>query len=126
MNNKRTSVVIVDDDPYMRGVLRLLLRSDEYEVVGEAADGEAALGLCNRLRPAVVLLDINMPNKDGLEVLDALKTAKYAGKVVLISGEATLHKVKLAVQKGAAGFIVKPFNSGTVLDELRICLQKAG
>jgi two-component system chemotaxis response regulator CheY len=126
MNNKRTSVVIVDDDPYMRGVLRLMLRSDEYEVVGEAADGEAALGLCNRLRPSVVLLDSNMPNKDGLEVLDELKTAKYAGKVVLISGEATLHKVKLAVQKGAAGFIVKPFNSGTVLDELRICLQKAG
>jgi two-component system chemotaxis response regulator CheY len=126
MNNKRTSVVIVDDDPYMRGVLRLLLRSDEYEVVGEAAHGEAALELCIRLRPAVVLLDINMPNKDGLEVLDELKTAKYAGKVVLISGEATLDKVKLAVQKGAAGFIVKPFNSGTVLDELRICLQKAG
>ena len=124
MNNKRTSVVIVDDDPYMRGVLRLLLRSDAYEVVGEAADGEAALELCSRLRPAVVLLDINMPNKDGLEVLDELNMAKYAGKVVLISAEATLDKVKLAVEKGAAGFIVKPFNSGTVLNELRICLQR--
>lgn len=124
MNNKRTSVVIADDDSYMRGLLRLLLRSDEYDVVGEAADGEAALDLCNRWRPALVLLDINMPNKDGLEVLDELNAVRYAGKVVLISGEATLDKVKLAVQKGAAGFIVKPFNSGTVLDELRICLQK--
>ena len=124
MNNKRTSVVIADDDPYLRGLLRLLLRSDEYDVVGEAADGEAALELCKRLRPAVVLLDINMPSKDGLAVLDELNTTKYAGKVVMISAEATLDKVKLAVQKGAAGFIVKPFNSGTVLDELRICLQK--
>ena len=124
MNDKRASVVIVDDDPYLRGLLRLLLRSDEYDVVGEAADGEAALELCNRLRPAVVLLDINMPNKDGLEVLDELNAIRFAGKVVLISAEATLDKVKLAVQKGAAGFIVKPFNSGTVLDELRICLQK--
>ena len=124
MNNKRTSVVIADDDSYIRGVLRLLLRSDEYEVVGEAADGEAALELCNRLRPAVVLLDINMPNKDGLEVLDELNAAKYSGKVVLISADATLDKVQLSVQKGAAGFIVKPFNSGTVLDELRMCLQK--
>ena len=124
MNNKRTSVLIADDDSYIRGVLRLLLRSDEYEVVGEAADGEAALELCSRLRPAVVLLDINMPNKDGLEVLDELNAAKYSGKVVLISADATLDKVQLSVQKGAAGFIVKPFNSGTVLDELRMCLQK--
>ena len=126
MNNKRTSVVIADDDSYMRGLLRLLLRTDEYDVVGEAANGEAALDLCGRLRPAVILLDINMPNKDGLEVLDDLNAAKYAGKVVLISAEATLDKVKLALQKGAAGFIVKPFNSGTVLDELRLCLQKSG
>ena len=124
MNNKRTSVLIADDDSYIRGVLRLLLRSDEYEVVGEAADGEAALELCSRLRPAVVLLDINMPNKDGLEVLDELNAAKYSGKVVLISADATLDKVQLSVQKRAAGFIVKPFNSGTVLDELRMCLQK--
>jgi two-component system chemotaxis response regulator CheY len=126
MNDKRTSVVIADDDSYMRGLLRLLLRSDKYDVVGEAANGEAALELCHRLRPAVVLLDINMPNKDGLEVLDELNAMRYAGKVVLISAEATLDKVKLSVQKGAAGFIVKPFNSGTVLDELRICLQRTG
>ena len=124
MDDKRTSIIIADDDSYMRGLLRLLLRSDEYDVVGEAADGEAALDLCSRLHPAVILLDINMPDKDGLQVLDDLNAAKYGGKVVLISGEATLDKVKLAVQKGAAGFIVKPFNSGTVLDELRICLQK--
>ena len=52
--------------------------------------------------------------------------AGYSARVVLISAEATPDKVKMAVQKGAAGSIVKPFNSGTVPDELRLCLQETG
>ena len=124
MPAKRLTAVIADDDQYLRELLRLLLRSDVYDVVGEASNGESATELCKRLLPDVTLLDINMPVKDGLAVLDELTTAKYPGKVVMMSAEATLDRVKLAIEKGAAGFIVKPFNSGTVLDELRLCLQK--
>ena len=124
MREKRLTAVIADDDAYLREMLRLLLRSDIYDVVGEASNGDTAVELCKRLQPAVTLLDINMPGKDGLAVLDELNTAKYRGKIVIMSAEATLDRVKLAVEKGAAGFIVKPFNSGKVLDELQLCLQK--
>ena len=124
MAERRLTIVIADDDPYLREVLRLLLRGDEYDVVGEAANGEVALDICRRLRPDVALLDINMPIKDGLTVLDELKAGKSPSRVVMMSGEATLDKVQLAVAKGAAGFIVKPFKVGTLLDELRDRLRR--
>ena len=125
MTDKRLTAIVADDDPYLREMLRLLLRSDHYEVVGEAPNGEVAVQLCKRLRPDVALVDINMPIKDGLAVLEELKTLELPVRVVMISAEATLDKVKLAIDKGATGFIVKPFRSGTVLDELRHCLQRA-
>jgi two-component system, chemotaxis family, chemotaxis protein CheY len=119
MPDRRLKIVIADDDAFLREMLRVLLRSDDYDVVGEAPNGEVALELCTRLRPDIALLDINMPVKDGLAVLDALKGSNSPSRVVMMSAEATLDKVKLAVEKGAAGFIVKPFTSGTVLEELR-------
>ncbi|MEO8628837.1 MAG: response regulator [Betaproteobacteria bacterium] len=124
MAERRLTIVIADDDPYLREVLRLLLRGDEYEVVGEAANGEVALDLCRTLRPDVALLDINMPIKDGLTVRDELKAGKNPSRVVMMSGEATVDKVQLALAKGAAGFIVKPFKVGTLLDELRDRLRR--
>lgn len=124
MSKRRLTAAIADDDPYLRELLRVLLRSDIFDVVGEASKGDAAVELCTRLRPVVTLLDINMPVKDGLAVLDDLKAAGYPGKVVMISAEATLDRIKLAIEKGAVGFIVKPFKPGKVLDELRLCLQK--
>ena len=125
MAERRLTVVIADDDPYLRETLRVLLRGDDYDVIGEAANGEVALEICQRLRPDVALLDINMPIKDGLGVLEELKAAKSQSRVVMMSAEATLDKVNLAVAKGAAGFIVKPFKVGTLLDELRDRLQRA-
>lgn len=125
MPDRRLKVVIADDDAFVREMLRVLLRGDDYDVVGEASNGEAALLLCRRLRPDVALLDINMPTKDGLAVLDELKASNSTARVVMMSAEATLDKVKLAVAKGAVGFIVKPFSSGTVLDEIRDRLERS-
>src|SRR5690349_11042930 len=122
---KTPTIVIADDDAFIRGMLRLLLRSGDYDVVGEAANGKVALDMCKRLRPDVALLDINMPVMDGLAVLQELSALSGRTKIVVVSGEATLDKVQLAMSKGAVGFIVKPFRTGTVLDELRTCLQRA-
>ena len=119
MPEKRLTIVIADDDPFLREMLRILLRSDAYDVIGEASNGEAALDLCRKLQPDIALLDINMPVKDGLAVLDELTASKCPSQVVMMSAEATLDRVKLAVAKGAKGFIVKPFTAGSVLDELR-------
>jgi CheY-like chemotaxis protein len=68
MSSVATTVLIVDDHPSFRSVVRMLLESEGYDVVGEAPDGEQALALAAKLAPDVVLLDLNMPGMDGLEV----------------------------------------------------------
>ncbi len=106
-------------------MLRLLLRYDAYDVVGEASNGAVAFDLCRKLRPAVALLDINMPVKDGLTVLDEIKALNLSCDVVMMSAEATLDKVKFAVEKGAKGFLAKPLTAGSVLRELRDRLRSS-
>lgn len=117
------SVLVVDDDSTMRGVLKALLRSDDYIVLGDASNGVDALAKCNSLKPDLVLLDINMPGVDGLQVLAEIKKALPKVTVIMVSGNAAVEKVCEAVGMGAAGFIVKPFNAATVLDRIAQCLK---
>jgi YesN/AraC family two-component response regulator len=118
-------VVIADDDTLIRDMLRLVLRDSEYEVVGEAANGFAALELCEKLEPDIILLDINMPGVDGLGVLDLIKHRPTRCQFIMISADATMEKVKRAMENGAAGFIVKPLRPGKVLDEINYSLRQA-
>lgn len=112
---KEVSVVVVDDDQMMRSLMSGILRSEEYHVVGEAASSATALKMCQEARPALILLDINLPDMSGLELLSSLKQIEPAPKIVMVSGEATLDRVKEALTKGAAGFVVKPFNAAKLL-----------
>ena len=114
---------MVDDDNLMREMLKAILRSEEYQVVGEASNGEDALALCARLKPRLVLLDINMPKMDGLQVLEAIRQAQPETKIIMVSAEATMDKVTEAIKKGAAGFVVKPFNAARVLDKVSECIN---
>lgn len=115
---KRTSILIVDDNDLMRTLLRGILRGEEYEVAGEARNGRGAVEMVERLKPDIVCLDVMMPEMDGLEALQAIKAAQPKVEVVMISGNASTDNVKEALEQGAAGFIVKPFNAARVLDTL--------
>jgi len=117
-------VLVVDDDGVMRELLKGILRTGPYTVVGEASNGEQALSLAGTLKPQVVCLDIHMPKMDGIQCLESLRAAHPGVKVVMISGDATLPMVQGALGKGASGFIVKPFNATKVLDTLRRCLAQ--
>ncbi|GAO36209.1 chemotaxis protein CheY [Sulfuricella sp. T08] len=117
------SVLVVDDDSLMREMLKAILRSEEYHVVGEASNGEDALAQCARLKPKLVLLDIQMPKMDGLQVLEAIRQAQPEIKIIMVSAEATMDKVTEAIKKGAAGFVVKPFNAARVLDKVLECVK---
>jgi two-component system chemotaxis response regulator CheY len=121
---KKASVLIVDDDALMREVLRTVLREGEFDVVGDASNGEDAADLCAKLKPDVVLLDINMPRLDGIDGLARIRANSPACKVIMISSAATVDRVRDAVAGGAAGFIVKPFNAGRVLQEIEDLLRK--
>lgn len=120
---KKTSVVVVDDDGMMREMLKLIMRSDNYSVIGEASNGQEAIALCNRLTPSLVLLDINMPKMDGLQALEEIRKVSPTTIVIMVSAEATLDRVSEAIKKGAAGFVVKPLNAASVLDRVSICLR---
>ncbi|MBW8078453.1 MAG: response regulator [Gallionella sp.] len=119
----KPSVVVVDDDSMMREMLKLILLSEDYPVVGEAANGQAAIALCAREKPGLVLLDINMPKLDGMQALEEIHKASPATVVLMVSAEATLDKVREAMEKGAAGFVVKPLNPASVLDRIAKCLN---
>lgn len=118
MSKKRTSVLIVDDNDIMRSLLRGMLRGDDYEVVGEARNGNAAVELAGRTHPDIVCMDVMMPEMDGLAALGAIKASHPLVDVVMITGNADAGTVQESIQNGAAGFIVKPFNAAKVLDTL--------
>jgi two-component system chemotaxis response regulator CheY len=118
MAKKRISVVIVDDNDMMRAILRGILRGEEYDVIGEARNGNIAVEMAERLKPDVICLDVMMPEKNGLEALGEIKTARPETEIVMITSNADPETVQESIQNGAGGFIIKPFNAARVLDTL--------
>ncbi|MDX1811375.1 MAG: response regulator [Gammaproteobacteria bacterium] len=116
-------VLIVDDDAIIRETLRILLRGEMFSVVGEAGDGIKAMEMMRKHKPAIVLLDISMPGASGLEVLQEIREKYPKTMVVMISGEAQADTVKAAIENGAVGYIVKPFNMANVMQNLKRALQ---
>jgi len=111
-------IVIVDDHPSFRAAARMLLEDEGYDVVGEAGDGHTALDAVRELTPDVVLLDINLPDIDGLEVARRLTSARVPGAIVLVSSREQSDFGELIGQCGARGFISKGELSGSSLEAL--------
>ncbi|MDX8400107.1 MAG: response regulator [Gallionellaceae bacterium] len=127
MQAQRPSVLVVDDDSMMRELLKVILRSEDYQIAGEATNGQDAVMQCVALKPDVVLLDINMSKMNGLQALEEIRKANPTVKVLMVSADATIDRVKEAIQKGASGFVVKPLNAASVLNKIKMCLkQKEG
>ena len=118
-----TTVVLVDDAPDVRGVIRALLRRDpNFSVVGEAGDGAQGVEVVRDLRPDLVLLDLAMPVMDGLTALPLMLQASPGTRVVVLSAFGTDRTVAAAMDAGATAFIHK---GGELADELLPILQGA-
>lgn len=103
-----TSVYLCDDVAAMRLLLRVVLEvHDDVEIVGEAGDGRTALDDVERLRPDVLVLDISLPELDGLEVLEALATRAPETRVVVFSGFAADQFEAAVLARGAQCYIEK-------------------
>jgi two-component system chemotaxis response regulator CheY len=122
--SKKPTVLLVDDDSMMRNVLKIILKSEGYREIDEASNGEEAIAQCLRLRPDLVLLDINMPKMTGLQALEGIRKASPTTLVLMVSAESTLDKVDEALKKGAAGFVVKPITAANVLAKVESCLKR--
>jgi DNA-binding NarL/FixJ family response regulator len=110
------TVVIVDDHPSFRSSARLLLESDGYEVVGEAATGEEGVDVARELRPDLVLLDVNLPDIDGFEVATRITADPGAPAVILTSSRDSSDFGPLVEKSGALGFVPKSELSGPALE----------
>jgi DNA-binding NarL/FixJ family response regulator len=106
------SVLIVDDHATFRATARALLEAEGYEVVGEAEDGASALDCVARLRPDVVLLDVQLPDMDGFEVARRLGSNGARPEVVLTSSRDAVEFGELIHTCGSRGFIPKGELSG--------------
>jgi DNA-binding NarL/FixJ family response regulator len=100
-------VLVVDDHPSFRATARALLEAEGYEVVGEAADGMSAIEEAKRLRPDVMLLDVQLPDMDGFAVAEALCRNGWSPAVVLTSSRDLSDFGSLVKTCGARGFVPK-------------------
>jgi DNA-binding NarL/FixJ family response regulator len=109
------TTLIVDDHRLFRSTARLLLEAEGFEVIGEAADGAAAVAEAHRLHPDLVVLDVQLPDTTGFDVSHTLRADGFAGRVVLVSSRAASEYGDLVGDSGAIGFIAKDELSGAAL-----------
>lgn len=113
-------LLVVDDHPMVReGICATLARQDDMVIVGEAEDGVEALALFRDLRPDVVLMDIQMPQMDGIEALQAIRAARADATVLILTtypGDVQAHR---ALQAGAAGYLLKSCLRKELVDTVR-------
>ena len=124
-DKKRCKVLIIDDDNMSRTILRTIILGDDYEIVGEATNGKKGIELALELKPDIVCLDNMMPGMSGLDVLLEIRAKLPQTLILMVTGSADRETVQAALQGGADGYVVKPFNSGRVLAALEQALAKA-
>ncbi|MBF0432927.1 MAG: response regulator [Fibrobacteria bacterium] len=115
-----SKILIIDDERIIRENLKRLLEFDEYEVV-IAGNGNEGLELFNDFQPEIVLCDIRMPGKDGIEVLKEIKQSSSLAEVIMVTGHGGIESAIQALQGGAFSYLQKPVD----YDELEIEIKKA-
>jgi DNA-binding NarL/FixJ family response regulator len=120
-------LLIVDDHDLMRETTRRMLEGEpDLEVVGEAVNGRHALELCRQLRPDLVLMDVRMPEMDGLTATRAIKVEIPAISVLLVTAYESEDYRREAASAGAAGYILKDAPRQQMLEAVRKALGQRG
>ena len=119
-------ILLVDDHPMMRhGIRQMLELEDDFLIVGEASQGEEALGLIEPLRPDLVLLDNNMPQMNGIETLRRLRAMHYTGKVLLFTVSDAEDDIRDALRLDADGYLLKDMEPELLIQYIRDALNGA-
>jgi DNA-binding NarL/FixJ family response regulator len=114
------SVMLVDDHPVMRvGLANVLSLNHDFRIVAQADDGPAALDLWRRHRPDVCLLDVSMEGMDGIETLRRLRAEFPAARVLMLTSSKAVEDMALALQSGAAGYVLKTIGHGELAAAIR-------
>ena len=121
--SRPTNALIVDDESHVRAFLRLLLRELGITDCWEAAEGGSAIQLAQLHKPGLVLLDINMPGLNGLQVLGELKQIDPDVAVVMVTSHSAIGAVSEAVRLGAIGYLLKHSTKDETLAALKEALE---
>ena len=118
--SERIRILVADDHPMLReGLVAVLATEPDFDVVGEAADGSEVLQLAKRLEPDVILLDLEMPDVDGVAALEALREAGSAARVVVFTAYDTDERILGSLRAGARGYLLKGASRQEIFDAIR-------
>ena len=126
MVDKNIKILVVDDFPTMRRIIRNLLKELEFVTVDEAEDGAIGLEKLKGGNYGFVVSDWNMPNMDGLAMLQAIRADPTMAKlpVLMVTAEAKKENIIAAAQSGANGYVVKPFTAITLEEKITKIFEK--
>ncbi len=113
------NILICDDAAFMRMMIKDILTKNGYNVAGEAENGLKAVEKYNELKPDLVLMDITMPEMDGIQALKTIKSGDPSAMVIMCSAMGQQAMVIESIQAGAKDFIVKPFQPDRVLEAVK-------
>jgi len=120
---ERTRIIIADDESIIRMDVREMLTNLGYLVVGEVGDGRSAVNLARELKPDIVVMDIKMPDMDGIEAAKILTEERIA-PVLLLTAYSQRDLVERAKEAGVAGYIVKPFQESDLTPAIEVALAR--
>ncbi len=113
------NILIVDDAAFMRMMIKDILTKNGYNIAAEAENGKIAVDKYNEVKPDLVLMDITMPEMDGIQALKTIKGNDPNAMVIMCSAMGQQAMVIEAIQSGAKDFIVKPFQAERVLEAVK-------
>jgi len=113
------TILLVDDAAFMRMMLKDILTKGGYDVIGEAENGAKAIEKYKELKPGLTILDITMPEMDGIKAAKAIKEVDANAVIIMCSAMGQQAMVIESIQAGARDFIVKPFQPDRVLEAVK-------
>ena len=119
MSEGKVRILAVDDSLVTLKILKKTLKETEFEIVGEVTSGEEALVKYDELKPDLVLLDIIMPEMDGIETLSKIIAKDSAARIVMVSSMGAKEKVMESLEKGAKNFVMKPYEKSTLIEVIK-------
>lgn len=123
--NMRNKIVIVDDEPITKIDLQELLEEAGYNVVGNASNGFEAIDVCKAQKPDLVIMDIKMPDLDGLKASKIIMHDNLAGGILLLTAFHDEEYIKKAKKVGALGYLVKPLDEKSFIPTVEMCISRA-
>ena len=113
------NIMIVDDAAFMRMMIKDILTKNGYNIVGEAENGKKAIDVYTECKPDLVLMDITMPEMDGIQALKGIRANDPNAAIIMCSAMGQQAMVIEAIQSGAKDFIVKPFQADRVIEAVQ-------